>query len=178
MSSGSGISDWEKYLWQMHQPTQCTKCTGDFYIWGFYTMTWGMQFGGRMVNNHWYRWAVNLVAKLDSDLLSYIATHNRKVKKVSREVDFFWAQWDLTWRVPAFMNNSYCTCAIRLKGEVLAGKTCLQSLHEWSSICKLSDTVFTVSVVINKEAIYRIAGEPFKEYSNVDKWLDDLVWII
>ena len=53
------------------------------------------------------------------------------------------------------------------------------------ALCKLSDTVFTVqcpgnfsqfeSAVINKEAIYMIAGEPFKEYSNRDKWLDDLV---
>lgn len=161
------------------QPTQCTKCTGFLHLGFLYhelrnAIRW--KNGEQIIIGT--GWAVNLVAKLDSDLLSYIATHNRKVKKVSREVDFFWAQWDLTWRVPAFMNNSYCTCAIRLKGEVLAGKTCLQSLHEWSSICKLSDTVFTVSVVINKEAIYRIAGEPFKEYSNVDKWLDDLVWMI
>ena len=53
------------------------------------------------------------------------------------------------------------------------------------ALCKLSDTVFTVqcpgnfsqfeSVVINKEAIYRIAGEPFKEGGIRDKWLDDLV---
>lgn len=53
------------------------------------------------------------------------------------------------------------------------------------ALCKLSDTVFTVqcpgnfsqfeSVVINKEAIYRIAGEPFNEGGITDKWLDDLV---
>ena len=52
------------------------------------------------------------------------------------------------------------------------------------ALCKLSDTVFTVlcpgnfsqfESIVNKEAIYRIAGEPFKEGGIRDKWLDDLV---
>ena len=51
-------------------------------------------------------------------------------------------------------------------------------------LCKLSDPVFTVQCrsnfrqfesVVNKEAVYRIAGQPFKHHVNRDKWLDDLV---
>ena len=52
-------------------------------------------------------------------------------------------------------------------------------------LCKLSDPVFTVrcpsnfsqfeSVVVSKEAVYRIAGQPFKDHDIRDKWLDDLV---
>jgi len=52
-------------------------------------------------------------------------------------------------------------------------------------LCKLSDPAFAVQcpshfrqfkrVVVNKEAVYRIAGQPFKDHVITDKWLDDLV---